>query len=186
MAEQQKFTIKVSKKMSESVKEALGQEVIDFIIDRTVNKRMDKTNTPFKGSYSDSYASSFEFKLAGKSKDKINLSLSSEMLNAIEVLDTSIDGEITIGIPASDTFNNQKAEGNIKGTYGQKKPIKGKARDFMGIKSNDLNSLKSLFPISTKEEREVSERLAGIYDIASRAGESFAVSLLNIEGEEDA
>lgn len=178
MAEQQKFTVKVSKKMSDEVKQALGLEVIDHIIDRTVNKRQDKNNKEFKGSYSDSYADSFEFKLAGKSKDKINLSLTSEMLNALEVLDTSKDGEITIGIPASDDFNNAKAEGNIKGTYGQDKPIRGKKRDFMGIHSSDLNAIKALYPVKTKEEREESERLAGLLLFAELAGEGLAESLL--------
>ena len=78
---------------------------------------------------------------------------------SIEILDNK-KGEITIGIPSDDTFNNAKAEGNIKGTYGQSTPIRGKKRDFMGIKRSDLNNIKSEYPIKTKEERQKTQKRA--------------------------
>ena len=151
MADQQKYTVKVSKKYGEAERLAIGLEVIDLIIERTA-KGEDKTNTKFSG-YSDAYKNSFDFKLSGKGST-VNLNLSGEMLGAIEVLDVKGNGEIVIGIPKSDSENNAKAEGNIKGTYGQKKPIKGKARDFMGISRKDLKVIKDKYPIKTQAERD--------------------------------
>ena len=134
MAEQQKFTVKVSNKYDEQTRVAIGLEIIDLILERT-GKGLDKNNKAFAG-YSKSYTSSFDFKLAGKNKNKVNLNLSGEMLNAITLLDQK-KGEITIGIPKDDDFNNSKAQGNIEGTYGGA-PKRGKKRDFMGISRCDL------------------------------------------------
>ena len=149
---QQKFTFKLSKKYGEAERFAIGQEVIDFIIKRSKAGK-DKKNKDFVG-YSDGYVKSFDFKKSGKSKNKVNLTLSGEMLNALEVLDYGTDGEVTIGIPKADTFNNDKAEGNITGSYGQKRPNSKKARDFMGIHRDDLNAIKADYPIKTKADRE--------------------------------
>ena len=150
MAEQQKFTVKVSKKYSADERLAIGLEVIDRILERT-GRGQDKNNNPFPG-YSESYKKSLDFKLAGKS-GRVNLELSGEMLNSIEVLDIDKDGEITIGIDAADDFNNAKAEGNIKGSYGGS-PSASKARDFMGISRKDLKAITSNFPINNKDNRE--------------------------------
>lgn len=151
MAEQQKFTINVSKKYDADERLAIGLEVIDHILKRTAQGK-DKNNKDFPG-YSDSYIDSLDFSLAGKSPGKVNLNLSGEMLGSIEVLDIGTDGQITIGIPADDSLNNAKAEGNIKGTYGQKKST-GKKRDFLGITRSDLKDITSQFKINNKEERE--------------------------------
>lgn len=150
MAEQQKFTVKVSKNYSDTERVAIGLDIIDHIIKRSKAGK-DKNNKNFPG-YSEGYTDSFDFKLAGKGKN-VNLTLSGEMLNSIEILETK-KGEITIGIPKDDDFNNAKAEGNIKGTYGQSSPIRGKKRDFMGISRKDLSSIKSDYPINNKENRE--------------------------------
>lgn len=152
MAEQQKFTVKVDKRLGPDERLAMGLEIIDFILERT-GKGFDKNNKPFPG-YSDSYIDSLDFSLAGKSPGNVNLQLSGEMLGAIEVLNVDNEGEITIGIPAGDDFNNGKAEGNIKGTYGRSKPIKGKKRDFMGIAQKDLSEIKQNYLVNNKENRE--------------------------------
>ena len=60
-------------------------------------------------------------------------------------------GSLTIGFE-KDSEANGKAEGNIKGTYGQKKST-GKKRDFLGIDKNDLSDILKNFPIDDKEER---------------------------------
>lgn len=151
MAEQQKFTVKVSSKYEETERLAIGLEIIDRILERTA-EGFDKKGKKFPG-YSDKYIDSLDFSLAGKTKT-VNLNLSGEMLGAIEVLDVDKNGEITIGIPADDTFNNGKAEGNIKGTYGQDKPIRGKKRDFMGISRKDLKEITNKYKINNQENRD--------------------------------
>lgn len=177
MAEQQKFTVKVSKKFDEATRVAIGLEIIDHILNRT-SKGLDKNNKAFAG-YSKEYAKSFDFKLAGKSKNKVDLSLSGEMMNAVTLLDTS-EGEITIGIPEDDDFNNAKAEGNIKGTYGGS-PKRGKKRDFMGISRSDLSDIKSEFKINNKENRDLTANKVFKTLLADKAAREIADNFLDIE-----
>ena len=68
------------------------------------------------------------------------------MLNALEVLETS-EGSITIGYNARDKFNNDKAEGNILGSYGGD-PNPAKARDFLGITEGELGTILNKYPLS--------------------------------------
>ena len=167
----QNFTVKLSKKYDENMRKAIGIEIIDHILKRTKKDSLDKKNKAF-APYSKGYKDSFDFKLAGKS-NKVNLTLSGEMLNAIEVLDASIDGEITIGIPENDTFNNDKALGHISGQYGKNKGVK---RDFMGIHKSNLNEIKKKYPVKTKADREKSSnrllKLLATEEIASELAEN--------------
>ena len=168
---QQKFTLKLDKRYSSEVRKAIGEEVIDFIINRT-QEGLDKNNKEFTGQYSKSYMKSLDFKLGGKSS-KINLTLSGEMLNALEVLNDR-SGAITIGIPKGDTFNNDKAEGNIKGTYGQKKPIPGKQRDFMGIAKDDLKDILKKYPLEKDGPSPTAILNAFELLVATEAGEELS------------
>ena len=177
MAEQQKFTVKVSKQYNEETRLALGLEIVDFIIERSKAGK-DKKNNDF-ASYSKSYMDSFDFKQSGKSKSKVDLTLSGEMLNAITVLESN-EGEITIGIPEDDSFNNAKAEGNIKGTYGGT-PKRGKKRDFMGITSKDLAAIKAQYPVKTKADKESSLSKAQNLLISTEASAGVAESFLGKE-----
>jgi len=171
---QQKVKIKIPKDYSPQEREALAIEVIDQIIDRTQSGK-DKKGNNFAG-YSKGYTESFDFKLSGKSKSKVNLTLSSEMLNALTLLNHS-SGSLTIGYTKDDEFNNDKAEGNIKGTYGQKKPIKGKARDFLGISKSELKEITDKHPTSKGSKN--SDLLTSL--IATKAASDLADNLLNVE-----
>jgi len=166
---QQKFTVKVAKGLDAETRAAIAVDIIDHIIERT-QKGKDKKGKDFKG-YSDSYKGSFDFKLAGKGK-KVNLTLSGEMLNALTLLD-SAPGSLTIGIPADDDFNNAKAEGNIKGTYGQDAPIRGKKRDFMGIQRTELTKIKEKYKDGGEE--------AVFNTLRAAAAAGIAENILDIE-----
>jgi hypothetical protein len=111
-------------------------------------KGKDKRNRNFKP-YSKSYKESLDFKIGGKSS-KPNLTLSGDMLDSIELI-SQRSGNLLIGFE-NGTEENAKAEGNIKGTYGQKKPT-GKARDFLGITQKDLNAILDKYPLKDSEER---------------------------------
>lgn len=74
-----------------------------------------------------------------KGQKNVDLTLNDEMLAAIRLLNHS-NGEITIGFERG-SRENGKAEGNILGTYGQPKPIPGKARDFLGLPNKVLKDL---------------------------------------------
>lgn len=115
----------------------MGLEVIDFIVNRT-EKGIDKNGEKFP-KYSASYVNSNDFKNAGKSKGKVNLTLSKEMLNSIELLSEK-SGELVVGFDKGDKELNGKAEGNIVGSYGGE-PDPKKARDFLGIADKDLDRI---------------------------------------------
>jgi hypothetical protein len=135
MADDQFFWVSIPKGFSESELETIGEDVIDFIRERTADGKSWR-NRAFAG-YSDSYVKSLNFKIAGKSKNDVNLTQSGDMLGALEVLEIQ-DGRIKIGIDAG-KFPQEagKAEGNILGTYGQAKQV-GPKRDFLGITKGDL------------------------------------------------
>lgn len=119
-------------------RQAIAQEVIDFIVKRTQDG-LDVKGEPWKGKrgeYADSYSKSLDFKIAGKSKNKVNLTLSSDMLNDLELIKNS-KGKIQIGYKKSNPSYG-KAEGNILGTYGSDTPIRGKSRPFLGISRDKL------------------------------------------------
>jgi hypothetical protein len=114
-------------------KETIGRKIIDKIIYRTKIKKIDKNNVPFV-SYSKSYIQSLPFKIYGKIPSRVNLKLSGEMLASMVTIDSST---FTIQIEMADQYNNDKAHGNINGTYGQKKST-GKRRDFLGLPNDDV------------------------------------------------
>lgn len=158
----QKFTLNLPG-YSDSEKAAIAVEVIDYIIKRTKNKNVDKNGDPFPG-YSKSYEKSLDFKNAGKSKGSVDLTLSGDMLNSIEILDVK-SRSVVIGFEAG-SVENGKADGNIRGTYGSSKPNKKKARDFLGIEPKALESILS------KYERDESraDKILATDKAASRIG----------------
>lgn len=143
---QQKFTIDVPESYDSDTRRSIGIDIIDRIIERTKSGK-NKENKDFSGEagkYTDGYKKSFDFKLAGKGSN-VNLTLSGEMLNSMEVLETS-RGSITIGYRENDP-NNAKAEGNILGSYGRD-PNPSKARDFLGITDGEMDQILKKYPIS--------------------------------------
>ena len=171
---QQKVKIKIPKNYNAQERVALAIEVIDQIQERT-SKGKDKKGENFTG-YSKGYTGSFDFKLAGKGK-KVNLELSGEMMSALTLLNHA-SGSITVGYSKDDEFNNAKAEGNIKGTYGQKKAIPGKKRDFLGISKDELKEITDKYP--TEKGKFTNNSLLQTL-IATEAASGIAENFLNIE-----
>lgn len=166
-AKHQFVDIELPSGYSQEIKEAIALEIIDTIVRRT-KKGVDKEGDSFPG-YSKEYIDSVDFKAAGKSKSNINLTLSGDLLDELALL--SIKGKkLKIGYErGSDT--NAKADGNIRGTYGQSSPIPGKARDFLGITESELEKILSKYPKSDRDQalsraaktiasKEASERTA--------------------------
>ena len=148
---QQKAVIKIPKAYGPLERRAIADKIIDKIIKRTQSGE-DINNKKFNSdsSYSKAYKNSKEFSIGGKTS-KIDLTLSGEMLNALEPL-RSRSGSITVGIPKDDKRNNDKAEGNQKGTYGNKRPVT-KPRKFIGLSQNDLDSILKKFPVESSLEK---------------------------------
>lgn len=74
-----------------------------------------------------------------KGQTKVDLTLDDKMLRAMRLLSHK-RGSLLIGFE-NGTTENDKAEGNQLGTYGQSSPIPGKARPFLGITGADLKRI---------------------------------------------
>lgn len=120
---------------------AIADEIIEFIVDRT-RRGKDKDNKSFPA-YSASYKNSLDMAIAkhhgGKSKSKVTLELSGDMLAALSLIRARKDALI-IGYKDSDATEKAKAEGNILGSYGGE-PDSDRARDFLGITPSALRAI---------------------------------------------
>ena len=159
MAKWQKIKIKIRKDLGPAQRIAVGREIIEHIKQRTAQgKAID--GKKWKGSagvYSKSYKESDDFKIAGKS-NKVNLDLSSEMMNSINVLSHS-RGEVNIGYNKGDKELNGKVEGNRLGTYGNKSSIRGKKRDFLGIKRSSLTTIQDRYDFKREDSDIINGRI---------------------------
>ena len=135
--------MRIPKSLTKRERIELADLVIEHIVDRT-QRGLDKNDKPWRGAaakYSDAYAKSLDFNNAGKSKNDVNLQLSGDMLAALTRL-KNLENEKKIVIGFKEVSKeNARADGNIRGTYGQPTPIRGKARDFLGIRPEVLSKL---------------------------------------------
>lgn len=134
MAAQQKVTIKLPEWVRPEDREAIAEDIVAFIRDRTetgvgVARRGNGWVARDFPDYTEDYA-----KFKGVSRSAVDLRLSDEMLDALDVLSTSKAG-VTIGYRPGKI--NGKVEGNRLGSYGGD-PNPRKARDFLGITKGDL------------------------------------------------
>lgn len=154
---QQKFVVDLEEEYPPKILDLIGEDIVEQIKVRTESgqgvKKSGKYFTLYKfPKYSAQYAGgidpktgkkykpSLDFRIAGKNKNSVDLTLSGEMLASIEVLNKT-KSKLEIGYPADDTELNGKVDGNQRGTYGQDKPIRGKARSFLGITPTELDNI---------------------------------------------
>lgn len=104
--------------------------IIEKIVQRTTNN-IDSEGKRFKN-YSEAYSSSLEFKIANKSKNDPNLTLTGDMLNSIQVIDTG-PGFITLGY-------NEGTPENDKATWAERSD-NGPARKFLGLTDKELEQV---------------------------------------------
>ncbi len=145
---------------------AIGIEVLKHIRERTSDGK-NKNNGRFPG-YKQEYIKSLDFKNAGKSAGKVNLRLSGDMMAAMDLLSHK-PGNLNIGFE-NGTEENARADGNIRGTYGNPSPIPGRQRDFLGITKKDLAVILKKFPLKDREEsKEKAEDTLIRFEAARRA-----------------
>jgi hypothetical protein len=147
---QQKFTVNIPKGYTPEERRAIAREIIDFVYERTTEKGLDKDNKKF-AKYKKSYTGGVDFFRAGKSGN-VDLVLSGEMMAELGQYLRERSGQITIGYDPGDKALNGKVEGNVKGTYGNKKPVQS-PRDFLGIHQKDLQKILKKYPLNNEEER---------------------------------
>ena len=138
---QQKKRIKIPTGYKPAVREKIAQDILKTIRNRTTKQSLDKSGDKF-AKYSKSYSQE-------KRKRKVNLKDTGDMMDALSLL-THRSGWITVGYEKG--YDGMgKVEGNRKGTYGKKKPIPGKARDFLGLTQEELDSILNKYPRSSQD-----------------------------------
>lgn len=131
----QKVTIPLPDWVDPEVREEIGEAIVEFIRDRTETgvgvKEVGKGK--WRKRVFEDYTEEYEKR---KGSSRVDLRLSDEMLDDLAVLKVGSKG-IEIGYDDPSLFG--KVEGNRLGTYGRKRPIPGKDRDFLGITKSDLD-----------------------------------------------
>jgi len=138
----------------ENLKQLIGQAIIDKIVERTknrkgiiINEKGHGTEVALEAPYSQPYVDSLAFKAAGKSKGKVNMSLSGDMLGLLDI--KKIQGN-TITIGWNDSEQNPKAYNHMIGDTVPKRP-------FFGVSNEELKDLKSEFGADVKEAIRVKQ-----------------------------
>jgi len=166
----------VSFKGAPALKEAIGQKIIDRIVQRTeagdsmtFNSKGDGRVGKLKKPYSKSYVDSTEFKAHGKSKNKVNMKLTGDMLGLLDIKKQSGDS-ITIGWNKGDG-QDAKAFNHSTGDTVPKRP-------FFGVNKKELDRIKKGF------KSEVKEALSIKKDEGKSAFNKFVLGLIK-EVDED-
>jgi len=143
--------------------QTVAEEILSFIIERT-KKGKGSDGVKFPG-YSPSYKASDAFKLGGKSSSPVNLTLSGEMLDSLEVLEAK-RGKIVFGY-TEDSDMNGRADGNCRGSYGTSKDDPSKARNFMELSGKELaRIIRSLYILPKETQNKIArDAKAGAIDI---------------------
>lgn len=129
---QNKYTAVIDPRYTRAERNVIAFAIIEFIQKRTA-KGQGIGGKAFRNSagqtkYTDSYTETREYKIAGKSQGRINLELSGDMLDSIEVLDINIAGRVVIG------YNND--DENDKSVF-----MREKGYDFLGLSNQELNNV---------------------------------------------
>jgi len=135
-----------------AVKESIAQAIIDKIVSRTKSGRgmlfkgQEGKEVKLKSPYSKMYAGSQDFKAFGKKKSKVNLTLTGDMLESIDI--KSIKGnELVIGIV--ERVEKKKAYAHSTGKENDSK-LKMPQRPFFGVNSKELTAIKNKFSSEIK------------------------------------
>ena len=159
----------VSFKNAPALKEAIGQKIIDKIVKRTEAGKAIGGKVNLKKPYSKAYVKSTEFKAHGKSKSKINMKLTGDMLGLMDIKKQT-GNTITIGWDKSDGQDG-KAYNHTVGDTVPKRP-------FFGLSSKELNDIKKENKSDVKDALEVKQ------DEGKSAFNSFVLGLIKDVGDE--
>jgi hypothetical protein len=142
----QKVIIPIGTGFTPAQRRRIAEDLIEVMISRSEdgvgvygdpNNPKSLKRRSFPG-YSDTYINSLDFKIAGKSPGNVNLTLSGDMLVAIDLLEDR-GNKLVIGFEAG-SEENARADGNIRGAYGGA-PNPRKARPFLGVTADELDSV---------------------------------------------
>ena len=125
------FTMFVDPAFNFDGRQDIGNAAFDYIRTRSKNG-LGVGGKPF-GKYSKAYKKQRDFINAGKTGEtRVNLTLTGDMLDSMEVLDASIAGRIVIGYPDGDESD--------KSVF-----MEEKGYAFLGLDSDEISSILSDF-----------------------------------------
>jgi len=168
---------------SSAFRQAVGQEIIDTIVERT---QKSKFLAPAKQTYDDDYVESVEFAAFGKSKNKVNLTQSGDMLGLMDIIK---EKGSTIRIGWDDDLENKKAT-NIN--FGISKGMP--KREFLGLTDKEEKKIREKFerdlpqpdPRPTSSVDRLTAFLSGEFGLErGDTGESFISRLFGSGGGDD-
>lgn len=132
MAETQNTTVFfVNDRYNAEERRQLGNEIIEYIRQRT--DRGEGVGAQDFGSYSENYQRTPEFEVAGKSPSPINLRLTGDMMDTLQVIDISVPGRIEIGFPDGTPENDRSVW------------VADKGYSFLGLADWELDDIVSAF-----------------------------------------
>src|SRR3990167_434655 len=132
----QKIRIEIPEEIGPYEREAIASEMVDLM----VSKAKEGVGIRWEGERArprkfPAYTERYE---KFKGQKNVDLTLSGEMLDALQVLSHK-KGSILIGFE-NGSQENDKAEGNITGSYG-KSPNPRRARNFLGLTASEIRSI---------------------------------------------
>jgi len=133
---------------------AIAQDILEEIRERAkrgVGIDSSKREKTFPA-YSKAYTQSLDYKNAKGTSKTVNLTLSGDMLAELDLVkDTK--GKLVIGFdPGSDAAG--RAEGNIRGSYGDSRGSKAKARNFLGLPKEVITGILKKYPIKDRQKTD--------------------------------
>lgn len=158
--------VKIPAAYSARERRAIASDILDYIRERTADgKGKDgKSWSGAAGKYSKSYKQSLQYQIAGKG-NKVDLKLTGDMLETMRLIEDD-KGAIKIGFDEGDAEAG-KAEGNIRGSYGQPTGNKSKARDFLALSREEIKKILQNYPLDDKEALKENVSLREAADAAA-------------------
>ncbi len=117
----------------ETLAAEIGQDIVQFIQDRAADNK-GIGGKALKSPYSKAYSKTTEFELAGKSPGDVNMRLTGDMLESIEVLGFD-NNVLTVGIEGGEA---PKAHGHMTGKNGEVPAMK---REFFGLTEKEFQEI---------------------------------------------
>ena len=141
-------TIAIPTDLNSDQRAELGKMVVEFIVNRTRNRGLDRNNVKF-ASYNKEYY---------KSGTMVDLTETGDTLDDIKLISHSI-GRLVIGYEKG-YYQAERVEGLRRGARGRKGVIGNpkKARDYLGISSQDLSLLVEKVRQATLQQLEEKEQ----------------------------
>lgn len=112
------------------IREAIGQAIVEKIVARTESGKAIGGNRDL-APYSEAYAKSLAFKAAGKSKSKVNMTQTGDMLGLMDIIEQSRN---TVTVGWDDETENAKAYNHNTGDTVRK-------RQFFGLSKAEIKDI---------------------------------------------